>query len=681
MNISTQIKLTKDEYAGFYSCGLTMADSATMQRFTEKFEGDNGTVMKSADGLSLTLSKTSCSGSCSCAGAVEGEGAGPDETFILQSVFENNSKTDVTLEMIDTFSVSGIEGDKVHRFLSYWSAEGRHRVESIAELNMEHSWGHMAYRVEKFGNVGSMPIRKYFPFVAIEDSKTGRFTAFMLYAPSSWQIEIITRHDDLITVNGGIADRDFGHFTSLVKSGSSFTTPRAIMACGDSLYDVCDKILRAQKPNISPADTSMGIVFNEYCATWGDPTEEKMLKIADRLQGEGIQYLVMDSGWYLEPGERWWDFLGKWDVSQTRFPHGFKYMTDYIRSKGMIPGIWFEPEVLAPSAPVYNMPEHLVKKDGVPLSTEGRRYLDMEDPWVKEHLASKVTGLLKNQGFGYVKVDYNDSMGIGCDGPDSLGENLRRKVLATQDFHRSMRLAIPDLVIENCSAGGHRLDPSFMELCSMASFSDAHEITALPIVAANLQLLIKPSQSQIWAVIRPTDDEARMHFSLCATLLGRMGLSGDVCELSDSQWSVLRSGIAFYKDASDIICSGKTIGIHQTSVSYNNPIGEQLVVRVLPAVPAGPAVLETEPAVPASSASSASDGGDSTSLRALVVFHRFEDSISLTEYTSVLSESGELSDLEKSVLSAISKVTTASVSSFGEADGDFTAQAFIVNLL
>lgn len=661
MNISTQIKLTKDEYAGFYSCGLTMADSATMGRFTEKCEDDNGVTMKSSDGLSLKLSKTLCTGE------------GMDETYILQSVFENNSDDDLTLEMIDTFSVSGIAGDKVHRFLSYWSAEGRHRVEGIAELNMEHSWGHMAYRVEKFGNVGSMPIRKYFPFVAIEDSKTGRFTAFMLYAPSSWQIEIITRHDDLITVNGGIADRDFGHFTSLVKSGSSFTTPRAIMACGDSIYDVCDKILRAQNPNISPADDHMGIVFNEYCATWGDPTEEKMLNIADRLQGEGIQYLVMDSGWYLEPGERWWDFLGKWDVSKTRFPHGFKYMTDYIRSKGMIPGIWFEPEVLAPSAPVYNMPEHLVKKDGVPLSTEGRRYLDMEDPWVKAHLADKVTGLLKTSGFGYVKVDYNDSMGIGCDGPDSLGENLRRKVLATQEFHRSMRLAIPDLVIENCSAGGHRLDPSFMELCSMASFSDAHEITALPIVAANLQLLIKPSQSQIWAVIRPSDDEARMHFSLCATLLGRMGLSGDVCELSESQWSILRSGIAFYKDSSDIICSGKTIGIHQTSVSYNNPTGEQLVIRVLPSV----------------SADTSSRGA--LALRALVVYHRFESSLPLGEFVSALSKSGELSDLEKSVLSAIAELSanaelgeisegsSATVSSFGEADGDFTAQAFIVS--
>ena len=152
-----------------------------------------------------------------------------------------------------------------------------------------------------------------------------------------------------------------------------------------------------------------------------------------------------------------------------------------------------------------------------------------------------------------------------------------------------------------------------------------------------------------------------------------MGLSGDVCELSESQWSILRSGIAFYKDSSDIICSGKTIGIHQTSVSYNNPTGEQLVIRVLPSV----------------SADTSSRGA--LALRALVVYHRFESSLPLGEFVSALSKSGELSDLEKSVLSAIAELSanaelgeisegsSATVSSFGEADGDFTAQAFIVS--
>lgn len=71
-------------------------------------------------------------------------------------------------------------------------------------------------RVEKFGNVGSMPVRKYFPFLAAEDSKRQEFLGIQLYCPSSWQIELLCKEDDTLTIAGGIADRDFGHWTKKV---------------------------------------------------------------------------------------------------------------------------------------------------------------------------------------------------------------------------------------------------------------------------------------------------------------------------------------------------------------------------------------------------------------------------------------------------------------------------------
>ena len=134
-------------------------------------------------------------------------------------------------------------------------------------------------------------------------------------------------------------------------------------------------------------------------------------------------------------------------------------------------------------------------------------------------------------------------MGMGCDGPEGMGENLRKKVIVTQNFFRKMKKELPDLVIENCSSGGHRLEPSFMELASMASFSDAHECLSLPIIAANMHRVIKPSQSQIWAVMRAGDSDERIWYSICSTFLGRMGLSGDVYDLNDHQWELLSQGM------------------------------------------------------------------------------------------------------------------------------------------
>ncbi|MBR5993547.1 MAG: alpha-galactosidase [Lachnospiraceae bacterium] len=564
MKSLAQCKFTGDEYCGFYSCGLTMLDNSSMRRFNNTYESGSKTTLTSDDGLKLTVSYDKSPYS--------------DATEVVTS-FENGSGAPVTLEMLTSFLLPEVKADKIHRILSFWSAEGRVKTDDLAELNMEHSWNNMAFRVEKFGNVGSMPVRKYFPFVALEDSETHSFTAVQLYSPASWQIELTVRAGDVVRVSGGIADRDFGQWTKTVKPGESFVAPKAVVATGSSLEEVCDKLVKAQRPDISPIDNKMGITFNEYCATWGNPTIDNLKRLADKIAGKGIQFLVMDSGWYSDCGN-WWEYRGDWSINRERFPNGLKELTDYIREKGMIPGIWFEFEVASPKSGVYEIPDHFVKKDGVPLTIGGARFWDMEDPYVESFLDRNVIGNLRDNGFGYIKVDYNDTMGIGCDGPEGPGENLRKKVIATQEYFKKMRRELPNLVIENCSSGGHRLEPSFMELASQASFSDAHEISSLPLIAANLHRVIRPEQSQIWAVMRAADSDSRIFYSICATFLGRMGLSGDVYDLSDHQWGLLDGGIDFYREAAPIIKDGYTFFNCADTKSYNNPTGSQLVLRV-----------------------------------------------------------------------------------------------------
>ena len=322
----------------------------------------------------------------------------------------------------------------------------------------------------------------------------------------------------------------------------------------------------------------MGIVFNEFCTTWGNPSFENIQKICDKIAGKGIRYLVIDCGWY-GGAKNWYRNIGDWDVNEKTFPGGLKQAADYIRSKGMIPGLWFEMENTADQSRSYQNTAHLVKKDGVPLTVGMRRFWDMEDPWVVDYLEHKVIRTLKECGFGYVKIDYNETMGMGCDGGDSQGDGLYRKMAASRRFFERIRQEIPDIVIENCSSGGHRLEPSLMELVSQASFSDAHEIPAIPLIAANLHAVIQPKQSQIWAVMRAGDSEERIYYSIISTFLGRMCLSGDIYDLSESQWRLIQEGIAFYQKAAEIIKYGTTIERTCSTKSYNHPQGEQLVIR------------------------------------------------------------------------------------------------------
>lgn len=610
MEYSCEVKFLGDANPGGFSAGLSSAESVSSAEFEKISETEDGTLFRDKRAHEIFQKRTKVG-----------------EAVCFETVFTNRSDEPVTLEMLASIALRSIAADKVYRLQSNWSAEGKLRVESLLDLHMEVAWNRCGTRVEKFGTVGSMPVRKYFPFVALENSATGDFLAIQLYCPASWQIELIRHYEeDKINLDAGLADRDFGHWMKCVKPGESFTTPRVMMATGKSLYEVCDKLVKAQRPDISPVDDHMGIVFNEYCTTWGNPTFENVKKICDKLEGKGIQFLVIDSGWYGQM-DGWWNCIGDWDVNEEKFPGGMKPIADYIRSKGMVPGLWFEMESIACMSKHYNDKEHLIMKDGFPLTGAGRRFWDFEDPWVVDYMSEKLIKLMKDCGFGYLKVDYNDTLGIGCDGAESLGEGLYRKIRASQEFFRKIKREIPDLVIENCSSGGHRLEPSMMELASQASFSDAHETVAIPLIAANMHRVIKPSQSQIWAVMREQDDDARIYYSIASTFLGRMCLSGDIYKLSDHQWELISEGMEFYRKAADIIENGCTVSVEYTTESYNHPKGNQILVRSL---------------------------GN----RSLVVAHRFENSENIS---GTVFEGAKV------------------LATYGNADRDFSAQAWILS--
>lgn len=203
----------------------------------------------------------------------------------------------------------------------------------------------------------------------------------------------------------------------------------------------------------------------------------------------------------------------------------------------------------------------------------------MNDPWVQDYLSEKVIGTLKKYGFEYMKMDYNDTIGIGCDGSESLGEGLRKNMEASVGFVKKVAEEVPGIILENCASGGHKLEPLMMSLCSMASFSDAHECEEIPVIAANLHRAVLPRQSQIWAVIRKTDSVKRIAYSVANTFLGRMCLSGDVTELTAEQWKAIDDGIKFYKKIAPIIKAGYTYRFGPKITSERHLKGWQGIVR------------------------------------------------------------------------------------------------------
>ncbi len=487
----------------------------------------------------------------------------------VYSMIFNETDKDITIEALSSVNLYGITPYALdeatgrlmlHRFRSRWSAEGRHSQDSIEDLMLEPSWAGFGVRCEKFGTTGSMPIRGFFPFAAIEDKEAGVIWGLSLACSSSWQIEAVRMNENL-SITCGLADYEFGHWRKVIKAGESFTSPECmITALAGDFAGVCDRLLDAQRdklPSYQKVD-KLPLIFNEYCTTWGEPSEENIDKILAVIKDRGYEYFVIDAGWYADSVTGWQDNMGDWKVADDLFPNGLKPVVKKINDAGMKAGIWFELEVVGKDSDAVKDEAHLLTRDGKVIISGTRRFFDMRSEWVENYLTEKVIDFLNENGFEYIKIDYNETIGIGCDGSDSYAEGLRQCIECTKKFYEKIKTSVPGIAIEVCSSGGHRLEQGFMELADYLSFSDAHEEKEIPVIAADLQQLILPSKSQIWSVLRKSDELKRIAYSICAGMYGVLCISGDVFDLSKEQWGLAQNGTDFYKKVSPVIVNGIT---------------------------------------------------------------------------------------------------------------------------
>lgn len=575
-----------DAYPGGYSQGRTLRGSASTQGLRvhshEKEESQGKTCLRTR-----LVSETGLH----CIHEVFYRDGAP--YLEVQTRVENRSAQTQELEFLSSFSLGGItpfaEDDApnrlfVHRFRSAWSAEGRHEARSVEELNLERSWIGHGVRSERFGQTGSLPVNSWFPWLGIEDRQAGVTWMAELATPGTWHLEI-ARTADTLVLSGGGADRLSGEWLKTLHPGDQVSAPPVLLTVvAGTVEAACDRLLVGHRDHAVPGsalEAGMPVIFNEWCYSWGHPHHDAVVRLADRLRGSGITYLVIDDGWAERPENRFQQ-NGDWRVNRAAFPGGLKATAAAIRERGMIPGLWFEFEAVNAGSQAWSLTEHHLHRDGRPLQVGNRRFWDFRDPWVHTYLTERVIARLKDDGFGYLKVDCNDSIGPGVDGPESPGENLRQHLAGVQQFFARIRAEITGLVIENCSSGGHRLELSMMSLTDMSSFSDAHETPDIPIIAANLNSLVCSAQKQIWAVLRPTDTRHRLSYSLAAGFLGRLCLSGDVTALSEPSWAFVCEAVSFYRSVSPLIRDGVFRRVQEGGRSWQHVSGCQVCTITAP---------------------------------------------------------------------------------------------------
>jgi len=183
--------------------------------------------------------------------------------------------------------------------------------------------------------------------------------------------------------------------------------------------------------------------------------EQNQIMFIDRYLEEnlGLNYWWMDAGWY--PCDGAWYKVGTWEVDTTRFPNGFKPISDHAHANGLKILVWFEPErVTAGRWITLNHPEWV-------LGGANGGLLNLGEPEVRQWLTDHIDKLLTDNGIDLYRQDFNmDPLPYwqANDPEDRKGISEIRHVTGYLAYWDELLRRHPGMLIDTCASGGRRND-------------------------------------------------------------------------------------------------------------------------------------------------------------------------------------------------------------------------------
>jgi len=308
------------------------------------------------------------------------------------------------------------------------------------------------------------------------------------------------------------------------------------------------------------------VTYNTWF-TYGTAIDESsMLHEMDAAADLGVELFVVDAGWYKagnDPG----DFttgIGVWEADTDRFPSGLGALSDHAHALGMKFGIWVEPE---------RVDLRTVGRAGLArerwLAMQGGRYdpsktnaqadsaqICLASAEARDWVLAKLTALIDTAHPDYLKWDNN--FWVNCSraghGHDREDGNFAH-VSALEQILATLRQRYPDLLIENCSGGGNRLEPSMLAFSDI-SWMDDRSLPASHVRhnLEGLSTLMPPSTllsfvfGNEWAGGETAGD---LPLALRSRMPGILGATWRSDELDDESRQGIRREIATYKALRD----------------------------------------------------------------------------------------------------------------------------------
>jgi alpha-galactosidase len=480
---------------------------------------------------------------------------------------KNTGTSDVVVTQVSSLTVGGLTSTTRKWWHDWdvavptnsWFREAQWKDQSLPDVGVDdfgvvdlpdgHVTTHASYSVSSHG---SFSTGTYLPMASLKRKDSKETWLWQIENNGSWRWEIGDYLDSVYVSTTGPTNHDHAWKEKLTPGQNFTSVPASIIHVFDD-YERALQILTQYRRRIrrQHADNSnLPVIFNDYMnCLMGDPDEDKIKSLLEAVLKTGAEYFVIDCGWYADDSN-WWDDVGEWEPSKKRFPSGFRELLNYIKSKGLVPGLWLEPEVVGVRSVVAKqLPEEaFFQEHGARVVEKGRYQLDFRHPAVIERMDKIVDKLVLEYGAGYFKFDYNIDVIQGTDvntfSPGAAAQEHNRAYLrwvnGLLDRH-------PDLVIESCSSGAQRMDYAMLATHPIQSTSDQQDPVRYAAIAAAIPSAVTPEQGATWAYPQDTWSDEVNAMTVVNSLLGRIHLSGTLDRLSDQQMALVREGMDVYK--------------------------------------------------------------------------------------------------------------------------------------
>ena len=475
----------------------------------------------------------------------------------------NGGKEDLGIEYISSFAITGIEKegirlpeDKLELWIPHngWQKELHWNRYRLDELGMSSTQPEAIRRTSKtigINNAGNWSTKEYIPMGYLYNEEAGSALYWQIEHNGSWYWEIADQDGHLYLKLSGPTEHQ-SHWWKNLTPGESFesvpVSVGSLIGGFDEAMGELTKYRRAiRRPNAD--NENLPVIFNDYMnCLFADPTTEKELPLIEAAKEAGCEYYVIDAGWYADGF--WWDYVGEWLPSAKRFPNGLEEVTNRIVEKGMVPGVWLELEVMGIKCPLADqVPEDwYFIRHGKKVSDRSRYQLDFRNPAVQKYASGVIDRLVRDYRVGYIKMDYNIEPGIGTEiGADSFGEGLLGHERAYLEWLEGIFEKYPQLVIENCSSGGLRMDYAMLSRYSIQSTSDTEDYIKYSTIAANAPSALTPEQAAVWSYPLKEGDDEEAIFNMVNAMLLRIHQSGHLAQISRERFALVKEGIDYYK--------------------------------------------------------------------------------------------------------------------------------------